>query len=96
MKKLVLLIALVVSGISYGQAGVPSENMGSNNQVYMGQDENGYPIYKNIKPFESIGSKIAVSVFGVFVSGVTTLIIHDKREDKREEEKKKEVKKEEK
>lgn len=93
MKKLVLLIALVVSGISYGQA---SEDAGMNNIEYLGQDENNYPIYKNTNHFESLGSKIAVSVFGVFVSGVTTLIIHDKREDKREEENKKEVKKEEK
>ena len=91
MKKLVLFIVLFVSGISYGQS---SENSGANNQVYMGQDENGYPIYKNINHFESLGSKIAVSVFGVFVSGVTTLMIHDKREAKKEEEK--EAKKEEK
>ena len=90
MKKLVLFIALVVSGISYGQAGVPSENKGSNNQVFMGYDEQGYPIYKNVNHFESIGSKIAVSLFTIFGTALTIKIVRDrKREDEQKEEEEK-------
>ena len=86
MKKLFLFIGLAVASLSYGQAGVPTENMGSNNQVYMGQDENGYPIYKNIRPFESIGSKIAISVFGIFGTAITVKIVRDRKEAKKQEE----------
>ena len=90
MKKLFLFIGLAVASISYGQAGVPSENMGSNNQVFMGYDEQGYPIYKNIRPFESIGSKIAMSVFGIFGTAITIKIVRDRKEEnkQREEEEK--------
>lgn len=86
MKKLALFIGLAIASLSYGQAGVPSENMGSNNQVYMGQDENGYPIYKNIRPFESIGSKIAMSVFGIFGTAITIKIVRDRKADIKQEE----------
>jgi hypothetical protein len=84
MKKLVLLVALSLSGLSYGQAW---ENAGSNNQVYLGQDENNYPIYKNINHFESLGAKLAVSAFGAFVTGVTIKIIRDRRKEDEQREK---------
>ena len=83
MKKLVLLILLFVSGVSYSQAW---ENSSSNNTVYLGQDENNYPIYKTVNPFVSLGSKIAASVFGVFASGLTTKIIHDRRKERKRKE----------
>lgn len=81
MKKLALFIGLAVASLSYGQAGVPSEDMGMNNIIYMGQDENGYPIYKNTNLFESIGSKIAVSLFGVFGTALTIKIVRDRKEE---------------
>ena len=83
MKKLVLLFALSLTGLSYGQAW---ENSGADNTVYVGQDENNYPIYKTIRPFESLGAKLAVSAFGAFVTGVTIKIVRDRRkEDERRE-----------
>lgn len=81
MKKLALFIGLAVASVSYGQAGVPWENSGSNNQVYLGQDENNFPIYKNINHFESLGSKIAISLFGAFASAVTIKIVRDRKEE---------------
>ncbi len=84
MKKLVLLVALSLSGLLYGQAW---ENSGSNNSVYVGQDENNYPIYKNVRPFESLGAKLAVSAFGAFVTGVTIKIVRDRRKEDEEREK---------
>lgn len=81
MKKLLLFIGLAVASASYGQAGIPSEDAGANNIVYMGQDENGYPIYKNVRPFESIGSKIAISLFSVFGTALTIKIVRDRKEE---------------
>jgi hypothetical protein len=83
MKKLVLLVGLVVSMNAFGQAW---EDAGANNSVYIRQDENNYPIYKNVNPFESLGAKLAVSAFGAFVTGVTIKIVRDRRkEDERRE-----------
>ena len=78
MKKLVLFIGLVISSVSYGQAW---EDAGSNNSTFMGYDEEGYAIYKNVKPFESLGSKIAVSFFGVFGTALTIKIVRDRRKE---------------
>jgi hypothetical protein len=83
MKKLVLLFALSLTGLSYGQAW---ENSGADNTVYVGQDENNYPIYKTIRPFESLGAKLAVSAFGAFVTGVTIKIVRDRRKEDKERE----------
>ena len=83
MKKLVLLFALSLTGLSYGQAW---ENSGADNTVYVGQDENNYPIYKTIRPFESLGAKLAVSAFGAFVTGVTIKIERDRRKEDKEKE----------
>lgn len=83
MKKLVLLVALSLSGLSYGQAW---ENSGSNNSVYVGQDENNYPIYKNVRPFESLGSKIAMTTLVSGISAFITYIIVDRRKERKAQE----------
>jgi hypothetical protein len=83
MKKLVLLVALSLSGLSYGQAW---ENSGSNNSVYVGQDENNYPIYKNVRPFESLGSKIAMTTLVSGISAFFTYMIIDRRKERKAQE----------
>ena len=83
MKKLVLLILLFVSGVSYSQAW---ENSSSNNTVYLGQDENNYPIYKNVRPFESLGSKIAMTTLVSGISAFFTYMIIDRRKERKAQE----------
>ncbi len=83
MKKLVLLFALSLAGLSYGQAW---EDAGMNNVEYLGQDENNYPIYKTTHPFESLGAKLAFSAFGAFVTGVTIKMVRDRRKEDKERE----------
>jgi len=83
MKKLVLLVALSLSGLSYGQAW---ENSGSNNSVYVGQDENNYPIYKNVRPFESLDSKIAITTLVSGIGAFITYIIVDRRKERKAQE----------
>jgi hypothetical protein len=74
MKKLVLLLGIAVSLNAFGQS--------SGNIVYMGQDENNAPIYKNVKPFSSFSAKAGITIA---VSGITAFIIYVFTDKKKEE-----------
>lgn len=74
MKKLVLLLGVVVSLNAFGQT--------SGNTVYMGQDENNYPIYKNIRPFSSSSAKAGITIA---LSGVSAFIIYIFTDRKKED-----------
>lgn len=87
MKKLVLLVALSLSGLSYGQAW---EDAGADNIVYVGQDENNQPIYRNVRPFESLGAKIGISVAVSGIGAFITHIIVDRRKERKEQEREQE------
>jgi hypothetical protein len=76
MKKLILLVGLVVSVNAFSQS-----------SVYLGQDENNYPIYKNVKPFSNLSARIGISVV---TSGISAFIIHvfvDRKKEKEQAEK---------
>lgn len=74
MKKLVLLLGIAVSLNAFGQS--------SGNTVYLGQDENNAPIYKDVKPFSNLSARIGISVA---VSGITAFIIYVFTDKKKEE-----------
>ena len=75
MKKLVLLLGVVASLNAFGQS--------TGNVTYLGQDENGFPIYKNLHPFESLSSKIGLAIAS---SGVTAFIVYVFTDRKKEKE----------
>jgi len=73
MKKIIIGFVLC-SSFSFGQS--------SPNTIYLGQDENNYPIYKNIRPFSSLGSKFALGItVGGITAIITKIIVDRKRED---------------
>ena len=51
--------------------------------VYLGQDENNYAIYENIRPFYTTSSKIALGIFGSLVTGISTYMIVERRKEKK-------------
>jgi hypothetical protein len=51
--------------------------------LYLGQDENNYPIYQNIRPFYSPSAKIAVGIFSGMVTGISTYMIVKRQKEKR-------------
>lgn len=73
MKKLILLVGLAVSMNAFSQ-----------NTVYLGQDENNYPIYKDVKPYSNTSARIGISIV---TSGISAFIIHVFVDRKKEKEK---------
>ena len=76
MKKLVIIF-----GISANLFAQQSSETPNPTQVFAGYDENGYAIYKNIKPFYTLGSKIALGICGGGITAIVTKIICDRRRE---------------
>ena len=75
MKSILITLLLLISSIGFSQSDPTT--------VYLGQDENNYPIYENIRPFYSTSAKIALSIFSSAFTSITTYLIVENRKAKK-------------
>jgi hypothetical protein len=72
MKKLIIIL---FPNALYGQSDPTT--------IYLGQDENNYAIYENIRPFYTTSAKVAVGIFSGMVIGISTYIIVKRQKENR-------------